>query len=122
MTDPMPVPLSRPNPAADAPPLIETPPHELAASELDSEVLRDRCRALGIEWTDEAPETTKEAVALIDDDVAVRLRVVPLRIEDHRLHVAMVDPTDFAAADEVATLTGYPVTRIGLHPVAVIVS
>jgi type II secretory ATPase GspE/PulE/Tfp pilus assembly ATPase PilB-like protein len=43
------------------------------------------------------------------------LRVVPLRFENHRLVVAMVDPLDIASADEVAALTGRAVTRVGLE-------
>jgi len=77
--------------------------------------MRDRCQALGIEWLDDAPSATSEAVELVDADVAVRLRIVPLRLEDGRLVVAMVDPLDIAAADEMAALTGRPVTRIGLE-------
>lgn len=82
----------------------------------DSASLRDRCAALQIDWTDEAPSATQEAVALIDPEIAVRLRVVPLRIEDGRLVVAMIDPLDIATVDEVSTLTGHVVTRIGVEP------
>src|SRR5436190_182503 len=81
---------------------------------LDGVSMRERCTALGIEWLEEAPATTPEAVAAITAEVAVRLRVVPLRFENNRLLVAMVDPLDMASADEVATLTGRPITRAGL--------
>ena len=77
--------------------------------------LRQRCSALGIEWLEEPPPPAPEALALISADVAVRLRAVPLRIEDNRLLVAMVEPLDITAVDELATLTGYPVTRVGLE-------
>ena len=70
---------------------------------------------LGIEWLEDAPPTEPEAIACITSDVAVRLRVVPIRFENNRLVVAMVDPLDIAAADEVATLVGRPITRIGLE-------
>jgi type II secretory ATPase GspE/PulE/Tfp pilus assembly ATPase PilB-like protein len=76
---------------------------------------KERCALLGLDWLEEAPDATVEAVALISPEVAVRLRVVPLRFEAGRLVVAMVDPMDMASADEVATLTGRPVTRIGLE-------
>ena len=75
----------------------------------------DKCRVLGIDWLEDAPETSADAVATITADIAVRLRVVPVRFEGNRLVVAMVDPLDSAAADEIATLTGKPVTRIGLE-------
>src|SRR4029434_7246757 len=44
-----------------------------------------------------------------------RLRVVPIRFENNRLVGAMIDPLDMAAADEIATLTGRPITRVGLE-------
>ena len=81
----------------------------------DASSPRERCELLGIDWFDEAPETSADAVAAITADIAVRLRVVPVRFENHRLVVAMVDPLDMAAADEVSALTGKPITRIGLE-------
>ena len=51
------------------------------------------------------------AAALITAEQAVRLQAVPIRIDDARLHVAMSDATDFAAADEISVSTGRPVTR-----------
>ena len=82
----------------------------------DGASIRERCEALRIEWTEEAPSASTEAVSLIEPEVAVRLRVVPLRIADGRLVVAMIDPLDIAAVDEVSTLTGHVVTRIGVEP------
>jgi type II secretory ATPase GspE/PulE/Tfp pilus assembly ATPase PilB-like protein len=76
--------------------------------------LRERCRMLGIEWSEAVPESTDDAVQRIAPEVAVRLRVVPLRVERGRLHVAMVDPLDIAAVDETAMLARMPVTRLGL--------
>src|SRR5262245_36980075 len=81
---------------------------------LNGASVRERCTALGIEWLDEAPPTMPDAVATMTAEVAVRLRVVPVRIDNNRLVVAMIDPLDIASADEVATLTGRPITRIGL--------
>ncbi len=75
---------------------------------------RQRCALLGIDWIDEAPPVDDDAVSLISADVAVRLAVVPLRVEDDRLIVAMVDPLDILAVDEIATLSGHAVTRVGL--------
>ncbi len=76
-----------------------------------------RCQALGIEWLRKAPEATADAIALLDGDLAVRLRAIPLRIERGRLVVAMRDPLDINAVDEIATLAGLPVTRVGLDEV-----
>ena len=80
--------------------------------------IRQRCAALGIRWLEEPPEASADAVALISPEVAVRLRVVPLRIAEDHLVAAMVEPLDISAVDEVSTLTGYPLTRVGLEPKA----
>lgn len=80
----------------------------------DEETLRQRCELLGIEWSSQVPEAEPHAIALMPADMAVRLRVVPVRIENKRLRVAMVNPLDIASADEVATLVGRPITRMGL--------
>ncbi|MHC4350288.1 MAG: GspE/PulE family protein [Planctomycetota bacterium] len=79
--------------------------------------MRQRCAVLGIDWIEEEePAVSAEAVNLIDPEVAVRLRVVPLRLDRDRLLVAMLDPLDIVAVDEVSTLTGHPVTRMGMEP------
>ena len=80
----------------------------------DAESVRERCRLLGLEWFEKAPAVEPDVIAMIDADVAVRLRAIPLRVEDDRLVVAMIDPLDTAAADEFATLAHRPITRIGL--------
>jgi general secretion pathway protein E/type IV pilus assembly protein PilB len=79
---------------------------------------RERCEMLGIDWLEKAPPVEDGVVQLIDADIAVRLRVVPLRRDGRRLVIAMVDPLDIASADEVATLVGHPVTRLGMEPKA----
>jgi type II secretory ATPase GspE/PulE/Tfp pilus assembly ATPase PilB-like protein len=80
--------------------------------------MRQRCAVLGIDWLEEEPAVSAETVALIDPEVAVRLRVVPLQLERDRLLVAMLDPLDIVAVDEVSALTGHPVTRMGMEPKA----
>lgn len=84
-------------------------------AQADHDSARARCRLLGIDWLEKAPSVNADAVALIDSDIAARLRIVPIRIEDGRLVIAMIDPLDVAASDEVATLVRKPVTRIGLE-------
>ncbi|MBL9149748.1 MAG: type II/IV secretion system protein [Phycisphaerae bacterium] len=76
---------------------------------------RERCRLLGIEWLEKAPAVDPTAVTLVEPEVAVRLRVVPVRVEGGRLVVAMLDPLDIASVDELGTLVRKPVTRIGLE-------
>ncbi len=91
-------------------------PAELAVSTPaeDEESLRQRCELLGIEWAAQPLDAHQDAVALVSADLAVRLRVVPLRLDGKRLVVAMLDPLDIASVDEIATLVGRPITRIGL--------
>ncbi len=108
---------SAPDFAADTP-ANAAPVNEITVRSAadEAELVKERCAQLGIDWLTEAPEAEVEAVRLLTSDVAVRLRVVPLRIEGGRVIVAMVDPLDTAAADEVAALSGRPVTRVGLEP------
>jgi len=91
---------------------------EKPASGSDNEPgrIRERCKALGIEWLEKAPETDAAAINLLTPEVAVRVRAVPFRVEKGRVHVAMFNPLDLMAADEIATLARMPVTRIGLEP------
>ncbi|MGI9014599.1 MAG: GspE/PulE family protein [Phycisphaerales bacterium] len=95
-------------------------PRESSTSSPKSEAaaMERRCRRLGIDWLKKAPAVSVDAVALLEPEFAVRLRAVPLSIEDGRLLVAMRDPLDISAVDEIATLTGYPLTRIGLDDAA----
>jgi general secretion pathway protein E/type IV pilus assembly protein PilB len=89
-----------------------------ASAKDEQERLRERCSALGIEWHEKAPEADMAAVGLLLPDVAVRLRVVPLRERSGRLVLAMVDPFDIGAADEVSTIVERRVQRVGVEAAA----
>ncbi|MSR18471.1 MAG: type II/IV secretion system protein [Phycisphaerales bacterium] len=88
----------------------------VAVGALSDRRLRNRCESFGIGWLEKAAEVDVAVAGLLTADIAVRLRVVPLRIEGTRLLVAMVDPLDLAAMDEVSTLVRMPVSRVGLDP------
>jgi type II secretory ATPase GspE/PulE/Tfp pilus assembly ATPase PilB-like protein len=103
------------NPTSGDPAAPRHQPHNLVVPGQEDVSLRERCARLGIEWLEAVPQTEPEAIAMIDADVAVRLRVVPLRMDHGRLVVAMVDPLDIAAADEIATLAAQPITRVGME-------
>ena len=109
--------MAPPNPGS-APSLNGAPgggsASEPPGSSDDGGAVMRRCRALGIDWLKKPPPVDKAAVALLEPEIAVRLRAVPLRLERGRLVVAMRDPLDLAAVDEIATLAGHPVTRVGL--------
>lgn len=63
---------------------------------------------------EEKPEVDPAASALATAEQAVRLRAVPYAFRDGRLLVAMLDPNDLEAADELSVSAGMPVTRIGI--------
>lgn len=78
-------------------------------------VVRERCSLLGIQWLDKAPPSDPAAAELLAPELAVRLGAVPVSFEGGRLLVAMLDPLDTAAVDEIAAITARPVRRIGLE-------
>ena len=47
-----------------------------------------------------------EVIACLSPAVAEKFRVVPVNLENKRLHVAMSDPTDFKAQEELSFITG----------------
>ncbi len=97
---------SDPEPAAiDVAPAIQS----------DGASRRDRATSLGLVWHEDPIEADADAVDLVHPDIAVRLRIVPVRIDNGRLVLVMVDPLDVDAADEVGVLTGMPVAREGME-------
>ena len=73
-----------------------------------------RCTELGLMWVDEYPEIDEAIPSLIDAELAVRLRTIPITLDEGQLIIVMLQPEDIEASDEVATITGYPVTRAGV--------
>lgn len=51
----------------------------------------------------------REALRLIPPSVAQRLKIIPLSLNNGQLTVAMADPFDIDAVEEIERLTGYPV-------------
>ena len=64
----------------------------------------------------EAPSLAPDPACarLIQPEQAIRLRAVPLSLSAGRLIVAMLDPADSAAADEVSIVSGHPVSPVGV--------
>ena len=50
-----------------------------------------------------------EVLSLVPSDLAKKYRVIPVKVDGKRLALAMADPTDFKAIDEVAFVTGHVV-------------
>jgi type II secretory ATPase GspE/PulE/Tfp pilus assembly ATPase PilB-like protein len=70
----------------------------------------------GYRTLDKAPEIDAALAGLLEAEHAIQRRVIPYGIEDGRALVAMADPTDFGAADEVGVALGRPVVRMGVTP------
>jgi type II secretory ATPase GspE/PulE/Tfp pilus assembly ATPase PilB-like protein len=84
------------------------------ASPSQDSAVRERCALLGIEWLDKAPVSDPTAAELLPPELAVRLGAVPVSVDGGRLVVAMLDPLDTAAVDEIGAVTSRTVRRIGL--------
>jgi type IV pilus assembly protein PilB len=54
-------------------------------------------------------EITPKVLAKIPKEMARRLQVLPIRLEANRLFVAMSDPMDMEAIEEIEKVTGYSV-------------
>ncbi len=50
-----------------------------------------------------------EVIATVPAKLAAKYRIVPIAIDGRRLHLAMRDPKDLIALDEIAFLTGLPI-------------
>lgn len=55
----------------------------------------------------ELMEIPHSVYSLLPSSVAEQYRVLPFRLENRRLSVAMSDPSDFTAIDELSFVTGY---------------
>ena len=77
--------MTDPSPSSGQPGSRHPGPHGGSGAG-DGDSLRERCESMGIGWVDEAPPAEAEAVALLEADDAVRLRVNPrlVRVQDMR--------------------------------------
>jgi hypothetical protein len=76
---------------------------------IKEDVLNDLLsRKLGVPLVSHAElnDVPSEAVARFSPAVAEKYRVMPIRLENKRLHVAMSDPTDFKTQEELSFITG----------------
>ncbi|MDP6479280.1 MAG: GspE/PulE family protein [Phycisphaerales bacterium] len=82
----------------------------------EAAAIRSRADLLGLAWHERPVEVDSATIELVEPEVAVRLRIVPIMRRGHSLVLAMFDPLDTEAADEIAVLTGLPVEREGMDP------
>jgi type IV pilus assembly protein PilB len=81
------------------------------ASKTDlAEALAKRLRLEYVEITEKDVE--RQAASLVDRRVLRKHGALPLRVEDGRLVVAMSDPTNFYALEDLAMLSGHPVRPV----------
>jgi type IV pilus assembly protein PilB len=81
------------------------------ASKTDlAEALAKRLRLEYVEITEKDVE--RQAASLVDRRVLRKHGALPLRVEDGRLVVAMSDPTNFYALEDLAMLSGYPIRPV----------
>jgi type IV pilus assembly protein PilB len=78
---------------------------------------RDRVRVLGEHWgvsyVDLSETTIEPQIAqLISQDLARRYKVIPLVVENNRLRLAMKNPLDIFATDEIRLITGKEVDPV----------
>jgi type II secretory ATPase GspE/PulE/Tfp pilus assembly ATPase PilB-like protein len=62
---------------------------------------------------EQLPDIDQAAARSATAEQAVRLRAVPYAIEGGKLLVAMLDPMDYSASDEISVTASKPVVRIG---------
>lgn len=65
-------------------------------------------RKLGVPYAPPRALTTvpAEILALISAEIAQKYRIIPIKLDGRRLTLAMADPTDFKAIDEVSFVSG----------------
>jgi type IV pilus assembly protein PilB len=87
---------------------------------LDAElVARALARQLRLPHATAPLRSEPAAVALVDGSLAARLRVLPVSADDRTLRVAMADPLDLAALDDLRFRTGRRIDPVVASPVAV---
>jgi hypothetical protein len=77
----------------------------------DEQLCRFLSRALGVPAVSSRAlsAVSAEMLSLVSTELAGKYRVVPIRVEGKKLALAMSDPTDFKAIEEVAFASGYVV-------------
>jgi twitching motility protein PilT len=73
----------------------------------ERDLVKARAEQIGLEFVDTRNlKVTPEALALVDQDTAKRQLLVPVRIQGDVLVVAMAEPTNHLAVDELSRSTG----------------
>jgi type IV pilus assembly protein PilB len=79
----------------------------------ESDLAKALARRLRLEFTElTARDVDRKLVGLVDRKVLRRYGMLPLRMESGRLVVAMRDPTNLHALEDLRMLTGYPISPV----------
>ena len=100
---------------------VAAPPVQVGAvvSRSEEEIARALALHLGLPFVElEASVADPIALAEIPSDVAVKYQIVPLRVVGSEMFVAMADPTDVFALDDLRALTGLGTIRVAVAPAA----
>jgi type IV pilus assembly protein PilB len=72
----------------------------------ESQVARTIASGLRLEFLEERCDIDDAVAALLPAEFCRKRRIVPLRLEGNRLHVAVIDPLDYSALQDVEFRTG----------------
>jgi len=79
----------------------------------ESDITKNLARQLHLNYIDLADyEIDPQAVSLISSDQIHRYEVLPIGFEADKLIVAMADPTDIFAIDDLHVMTGYEIVPV----------
>jgi twitching motility protein PilT len=82
----------------------------------EKDLVRARAAQIGIEFVDvRSARPTVAVLRLLDEEAAVRQLAMPVRLEGEHLTVAMAEPTNHLALQEIERLTGKKVTAAAAH-------
>ncbi|HJQ27913.1 MAG TPA: ATPase, T2SS/T4P/T4SS family [Rubrobacter sp.] len=79
----------------------------------ESDLAKALARRLRLEFKElSVNDVDREATGLVDRKILRRYGMLPLRVEEGRLVVAMRDPTNLHALEDLGMLSGYPITPV----------
>jgi twitching motility protein PilT len=77
----------------------------------EKDLVRARAAQIGMEFIDvRATAPSRDALTLVPQDVAQRQLILPIRVDGEELVIAMAEPTNHLAVEEISRLTGKRVT------------
>ena len=91
-----------------------------ATGSKETDLLQALAAVHGLPFLETLPECSTETARLVPEHLMVRYQAVVLGAEGPELSLAMVDPLDLVAIDDIRMITGYELVTIALAPAAVV--